>query len=623
MASESEQELSKLTVVELKDIIRAYKLPVSGAKAALISRIIEYQLNNPTINKSPISKPSTSTPNPSSSTIIKPPTSKSPISKPSTSTSKSTSLTTSKPQTSTPKPSSSTKQSTKQSTKSSTSKTPHKSQPNTNEILIALKQQTTVFSSQIQQLIDNKDKKITLNTIRTRNPVRVYKPTYKDFGIFAEAFALNTSVVSLTISDIVMSVRIGKSIKKMLMTGRITSLSITNLLENYDKDNNKWLTEVNAGMSHSPHLKHLTMFDVNLDIDNIITTLPSLNTMEGLKLLNLSYEEYVFGTAIEAPDRLVFTLNHLINRGLEVLILRNINLSDAISPLEGALANSRTLKLLDINYSYISNNDAAALSRMLSHNISIKILAVSRINSMLQHIPHILSNNNTLEKIDISQSKISSPLLQNIRDSMLLHRKILSINIRATSLSDDSGPVIVQLIDDNVLESLDISINSFEDTLPAIGQALGKNTSLKKLYMQRILVGPINHINILEQFMGNEPATNTYSNEFLTEIAKNTTLEYINMSGGYIGDNGYVLADLIKNNQHLSTLAVEGTYINDEGAIEIINALVYNETLTQLDIGFNNISEVHKNKIDVLVERNKKNASAKNVPLLDVLIQLI
>lgn len=419
-----------------------------------------------------------------------------------------------------------------------------------------------------------------------------------------------------------MSVRIGKSIKKMLMTGRITSLYITNLLKNYDKDNNKWLIEVNAGMIHSPHLKRLTMADVNLGTNKIISTLQALNTMKWLKLLNLSNGGAYYPT-IEEADQLVFTLNYLIDAGLENLNFKNSYIVDVIHRLEEVLTNSLTLKILNISDAIISGSDMVALSRILSHNISIKILAISRIPGMIQHMPHILSNNSTLEKIDISQSRVSTPLLQNIRDSMLVHRKILSINIRATSLSDDSGPVIVQLIDDNVLESLDISINSFEDTLPAIGQALGKNTSLKKLYMQRILVGPINHINILEQFMGNEPATNTYSNEFLTEIAKNTTLEYINMSGGYIGDNGYVLADLIKNNQHLSTLAVEGTYINDEGAIEIINALVYNETLTQLDIGFNNISEVHKNKIDVLVERNKKNASAKNVPLLDVLIQLI
>lgn len=269
MASENEQELMKLTVAQLKEILKLNNIPISGNKKVLIDRIIEHRLFNNTgkIYDSMLAMPSNSSP------II--------------------------------------------------------------DKMYALKQQTQVFKHQIQLLIDNNETTVTLGHFRTRTTHITPQPKLKDFEVFADVFMLNTSVKKLNII-MDMNVKVATTIKKILQSNRIVSLSITKMTYR-DQWDMSWLKEINDGLVGSTTLKHLYLSNCDLKSD-FVTWMPILDTITTLKTFVLSGNE--FGDA----HQLVPMLNHLLNNGLESLDLN----SCMIYNIMDALSNCTSLKYVDL-----------------------------------------------------------------------------------------------------------------------------------------------------------------------------------------------------------------------------------------------------------------------------------
>ncbi len=473
---------------------------------------------------------------------------------------------------------------------------------------------TTIFKQQIKDLITVATTTTTTTTNTTTITLRpivkqniLHHPTGRDFQIFSDLFLTTQHVVAtLNIVDITIDEYIGRAIKKMLLTKRITNLSIQH---SEDHQGMSYLENIDAGIAGG-NVEHLAIkYIYTAPHTNIVSSLPSLQTITTLKSLDLSHNE------LPDNDLTVSLLKNLLNHGLEALILQNVFIEDFIHPLEDILITNTSLKTFNIANNYFSVGGREALSRILMHNTTISNLNIGGMSLIYEDISRILKNNSSIKNLNLSTGWITTNALLNIRHIINTHKKLTILNINHGMLNDTSADIIIQMIDDNILESLDISFNLFKYSIVNIGQALGRNTSIKNLSIRGSFGLLDNHqLNVDHHQFQN------IIHLFLEELAKNKVLEHLDLSTKHIDDECYMLAHLIENHPRLRSLTCVSVGLKDESVSAIIDALKCNSSLVELDVEYNSIFKNNKNSIVELLDRNKLNMLLKDISLLDVIL---
>ncbi len=549
MASETADYLATLTVVELKNILKNHGYKMTGTKNILIERILENIANiilptdtNISHKKSPSSK---------NKTIQKP-------------------------------------------LKSQKSKSKTNSVEDIKKEMYDLKNKSTAYKDTIQELIDN--------NIQTLNVIS-HRIDYKEFEILTSAFLLNTSVTSINISNVSMNSRISNLIKKMMLTDRIESLSITRLLHGATFD---WLKNINEGIASSTRLSRLSLGGSYLFLKTLLGFVPSLLTITTLKSFDLSST-----IPSESSEDIIINAILINNKELQSLNLSTSDLGKIFVPISHNITNSTTLEILDLSMNIFRENDIHALGNIMLNNTSIQHLFIKSISCIgsneYQPIINGIEHNTSIKTLDISNNIFGKRFIHDLCRAICISNNITYLDISniTGALFDDYNisRAIASVIKANVIEYLDISVNQL-DSLRDIGDALAVNTSLKRLRMTQ------NKCSDMEYF--------------LRSLIKNNYLIDLELTGTYLGPMGAIFGEVVRSNTALKHIDISSTNLDIDAVQAIIDGLRHNDTITAIDIlhnpliGFQLIDE-----LDELLSRNEENYGIRNKQLLTILNEML
>ena len=100
---------------------------------------------------------------------------------------------------------------------------------------------------------------------------------------------------------------------------------------------------------------------------------------------------------------------------------------------------------------------------------------------------------------------------------------------------------------------------------------------------------------------------------------KTNSLQQLNLWGNDIGNKGAEhLAEALKVNTSLQKLDLWGNKLRSKGVEYLAETLKVNTSLQFLDLGFNNIGEEFRNRVSLLLERNRRLKKHQDMELKDI-----
>ncbi len=572
MASESSQLLNTLTVIKLKTILRDAKLPVSGLKSVLISRVLE-NIEHPSIRTFFDTYSPTSTPTPT------------PIL---------------------------TNNNDKNDQNSSIDPSPINKTSNEDRLEAMnkiLEDVSVAHKHVIRILIDNKSDSISLRGIL--DPIE-----NGDLKLFYKAFLLNTSVRKLFISNQYISMYMMKTIKKILLSNRLTDLTINSSPMDHHVG---YMVPLNEGIKHTTSLINLKLAML-LDDENLSILKDSIISNTSIKSLDLKSNRI----KCENIDTICDILKH--NHTLQVL---NLSDNDMSSPrsfvtntnpnlLLDAFRANNTLKELKLSGNRLNFFSLRSLLRGIEES-NINALDISY-NDMITetwgYLNNVCANNNNIQRLILAGNKVATQEFLVLCNTIITHKNILELNIQHCIFDFVPSNIIARLITANFIEKLDISylrlINNrdqllfrepvyvavrFGDDMRLIIDALEGNTTLRELYIRGMI-------------------TTTYISSFLKVVRDIPMLSVLDISSNEIGKYGYLVADILMDNK-LNELRILYTRLSDESISAIIDGVESTTNLILL------IADPVGGKFDKSMERvyiNRENYKHRYRNLLGILM---
>ncbi len=478
------EQLSHLTVVKLKNILKKYSLKTSGLKGSLISRIID----NVSIDDI--------------ATILQ---------------------------------SDDHEISSADSTSKTISKTTSKTTPHT-----ILPKRWTLDDKQIEKLwIDEQYaeyrdiiKAILENKIDSINIVRYgrYPIPVNTFNTLIKLLYINTSIKHIRISNSTLSNESGAILGNMLIHNQIKTLTLTHCNHTNASYLNPWLEPFGDSLLNNMSLEYLEMGHCSL-VDNLYLC----NGLErNTSIKTLKYRTNDIGNSFEKRFNKVLLHNNTIT---SLMLIDNLNKNSVVHLVDGCVANKTIRKLYIENYK-LSNDDVNRLTYIFNLNHTIDNITliyggseISTWRSLVdvlskKHLRHLairfptpsdadivyftdhfknsnleslqigwvissngikyltnvlLDNNEYIRRLNLSDNYISNDNIENICRVLIKHKRILNINFNRTYMENIENPIF-DLIRENFVEKLNISSNRLGEAMVAgLGDALMNNDTLTNL----------------------------------------------------------------------------------------------------------------------------------------------
>ena len=188
-------------------------------------------------------------------------------------------------------------------------------------------------------------------------------------------------------------------------------------------------------------------------------------------------------------------------------------------------------------------------------------------------ISEIVRTNKTLQKLDLSNNKLSDDGTITISDGLKNNTTLLELNISHNNITNKAIKNITEFIQVNTtLKKLDLSYNILSDDGATLISSCLKCNNLLELN--------ISHNNITNKAIKN-----------ITEfIQVNTTLKKLDLSYNILSDDGATLISSCLKCNNLLELNISHNGITDKGTKEIAEAIEISLTLQNIDISRNHIS---------------------------------
>jgi hypothetical protein len=204
----------------------------------------------------------------------------------------------------------------------------------------------------------------------------------------------------------------------------------------------------------------------------------------------------------------------------------------------------------------------------------------------LGYLVHVLEFNDAIHILRFPECFISCYDIQ-ILAPLFLNNRVTKLNLCMTDIGNEGLKYLVNILKDcSSLRKLNLGLCSISDD-EIVSKLLKSNSNLKVLDLK---------------------ANNFNSKDLLclTNFLKfNSTLASLSLTENNIGDSDMeYLADMLETNISLKTLKLAmNMMISSKGLNLLTNALKTNNSLTELDLGCNDISEV--NFLEELLQNNK------------------
>jgi len=238
------------------------------------------------------------------------------------------------------------------------------------------------------------------------------------------------------------------------------------------------------------------------------------------------------------------------------------------------------VKLLLIDGQTLFQEAFNSISRCLSVNNSIKYLSLhsSGIDDVgSKYLSEALINNGILETLMLESNHIGATGAKYFAESLKNNSTLTTIILRGNNIGDIGAKYLGEMLKVNhILQSLGLGDNEIgDDGFYYIFNGLEDNTTLKNLWMSEN-----RGTSITAGFLG-EILANKKSN--LTSIWANNNI--------FEDEGALEISEALKTNENLKTLTLDLNSFTKIGLIAIAEALKYNYSLTNLWLDGNNFDD--------------------------------
>ena len=260
-----------------------------------------------------------------------------------------------------------------------------------------------------------------------------------------------------------------------------------------------------------------------------------------------------------------------------------------------ALQNVCTLRKLNISINDYTFMVADDLANVISHNIHLQELSISVKNFQASDDAKILDalkNISTLTKLCIS----------NYKNAIFYSDQLQELNISGDHFPTTDTLLLKALKSISTVIKLRISLNCIgEEAADDIATVISCNTQLKELdisennllkpiYGIKVLKGLQNISTLTKLFISKNYITNKAADDIAAVISSNTQLQELDISNNDLQTTGTIIVS--KALQYISTLTklyISKNNVNYEAADDIAAAISCNTQLQELDISNNDL----------------------------------
>lgn len=334
---------------------------------------------------------------------------------------------------------------------------------------------------------------------------------------------------------------------KLYFDPEVTHLNVNRLLEQDE------LRDVTQGLNVSDFITHFSYkADINKDTKAQKNSIINVGLRSGTAITYLDLQEENFYTPNPQQSLPASLIPQMLstNHSLVYLNLANNNLGE---PLGKVIAQS------------LKGNNS-----ILYFNISGNSLG----EKGFEPIATALQYNNSITDLDISNNSLSVQGGRYLSIALKGNNSIKHLNLKNNQLTDQGSEEVISALNKEIVIYLDISSNNIDNqAVKALAHFIKNNTSLQ-------------YLNISNNNVGKTP-------EFTDALKFNSTLKILHVASNSLGNDKSIkfIADVIKENNGLTSLNLNDNYFSYTGAKDISNALIVNKSLTILKIKNSNFDE--------------------------------
>ena len=368
-----------------------------------------------------------------------------------------------------------------------------------------------------------------------------------------------------------------------------------------------------------------------------VVVLQALQRITTVKLLDLSYNNM---TSVVADD-LAYVI--ISNSCLEKLYLAGNDLKSSGVVMFQALQGITTLKILDLNFNYMTSFVTEDLASVIKCNSSLEELHLScnYLESRAVAVLQALQGITTLKLLDLNSNNMTSVIAEDLADVIKRNPCLEELHLAYNDLNSSAIVVLQALQEIRTLKLLNLSVNNMTSVVAEdLASVIKRNLSLKKLNLANndlnssagVVLQALQEITTLELLnLSKNNLSNVVAEDLasvitcssclkelhladndlkstavlvLQALKETTTLELLDLNDnsmtGVVAED---LADVINCNSCLEELHLANNDLKSS-AVAVLQALQGIATLKVLDLSFNNMTGVVAEDLAYVINRN-------------------
>ncbi|XP_058167259.1 F-actin-uncapping protein LRRC16A [Anopheles ziemanni] len=326
------------------------------------------------------------------------------------------------------------------------------------------------------------------------------------------------------------------------------------------------------------------------------------------------------------------SLNQNISSSLTYLDLSGNILKDDVNNLYNFLAQPNVIEHLDISRTDTTLESVfGALLRgcathLLHLNVSHNNFGTKKGKEIPPSFKQFFTSSLSLKHLNIASCKLPLEALKHLLLGLACNESTagLYLDLSGNSLGSQGAHVLESCIHGvRVLASLDISDNNMDYELAHVLTAIGKNPSIRSLYMSKCFTGmKLKHIGTvmdslvnliqkddfqLQELVLAENRLKTDLHNFINALGSNQHLQMLDITGNLMGDIGArLLAKALQINNKLKTIALDRNNVTLQGYADIVYALENNFSVRNMPFPLHDIApclKQHPERTDGLMKK--------------------
>ena len=279
----------------------------------------------------------------------------------------------------------------------------------------------------------------------------------------------------------------------------------------------------------------------------------------------------------------------MTNCNLKMLNLSNNQLQNEVIEVAKSLKHTRTLEVLNLSESNISESAATAISDIITSNTSLRALYIcnNNLGSSIVTILKCLSKISFLEVLDLRDNQISEEAVESIASVVLHNPRLKELYLSSNNFGIGILKVTKSLQHITTLKELNLSNNNIpQEACCELALAIKLNQQLEKLWL-------------------NDSNLHSSAIIILDSLATLTTLTVLSFNNNQIPQEaGEALASVILHNARLEELYLDSNNLGI-GTVKVAKSLQHITALKVLSLDNNNIPQEASEELGLAIKSNE------------------